>query len=122
MHICPDLYVVVAVLGEEQELDRSPLRKRLALGPPASGLSGVWDGGPRKPIGSPPSPPSPPSPAVLLHLRPTSIRQESSEGEESSGMSTISDINREPLSMDTKEIKSCIFIITGKLLETYSTV
>lgn len=35
------LYVVVAVLGEEQELDLSPLRKRLALGPPARGLSGV---------------------------------------------------------------------------------
>lgn len=35
------LYVLVAVLGEEQELDLSPLRKRLALGPPARGLSGV---------------------------------------------------------------------------------
>lgn len=35
------LYVVVAVLGEEQELDRSPLMNRLALGPPARGLSGV---------------------------------------------------------------------------------
>lgn len=35
------LYVVVAVLGEEQELDLSPLRNRLALGPPARGLSGV---------------------------------------------------------------------------------
>lgn len=39
--VCTHLYVVVAVLGEEQELDRSPLRNRLDLGPPARGLSGV---------------------------------------------------------------------------------
>ncbi len=94
------------MLGEEQELDLSPLRKRLALGPPARGLSGVREGGPRKLMYSPPSPPSPISPAVLLllspgYLTPTSIRQESSEGEESSGMSTISDISRDALSMDT---------------------
>lgn len=100
------LYVVVAELGEEQELDLSPLRKRLDLGPPARGLSGVWDRGQRKLAYSPQSLPSPPLPAFLLLLspwvlRPTSIRQESSEGEESSGMSTISDINRDPLSMDT---------------------
>lgn len=37
-HLC---VVVVAELGEEQELDLSPRRKHRALGPPASGLSGV---------------------------------------------------------------------------------
>lgn len=100
------LYVVVAVLGEEQELDLSPRRNLLALGPPANGLSGVWDEGPRKLMYSLPSPVSPPSLVLLLSrppwiLRPTSMRQESSEGEESSGMSTISDISSDPLSMDT---------------------
>lgn len=38
-HLC---VVVVAELGEEQELDLSPRRKHRALGPPARGLSGVW--------------------------------------------------------------------------------
>lgn len=95
------------MLGEEQELDLSPLRKRLARGPPARGLSGVCIGGYRKQVYSPLSVPSAPSLAVLLVLslwllRPTSIRQESSDGEESSGMSTISDIIRDPLSMETK--------------------
>lgn len=95
------------MLGEEQELDLSPLRKRLARGPPARGLSGVCVGGYRKQVYSPPSDPSAPSLTVLLVLalwllRPTSSRQESSEGEESSGMSTISDIIRDPLSMETK--------------------
>lgn len=40
-HLCV-LMVMVAELGEEQELDLSPRRKRRALGPPARGLSGVW--------------------------------------------------------------------------------
>lgn len=107
MRLCLHLYVGVAVLGEEQELDLSPLRKRLARGPPARGLSGVCVGGYRKQVYSPLSDPSVPSLAVLLVLsllllRPTSIRQESSEGEESSRMSTISDIIRDPLSMETK--------------------
>ena len=104
------------MLGEEQELDLSPLMNLLALSPPARGLSGVRDSGPRKLMYSPASPPSlevllPLSPRFLS---PTSIKQESSEGEESSGMSTISDINRDPLSMDTnKEMYSDI--IKGNL-------
>lgn len=107
MRLCLHLYVGVAVLGEEQELDLSPRRKRLARGPPARGLSGVCVGGYRKQVYSPLSVPSAPSLSVLLVLsqwllRPISLRQESSDGEESSGMSTISDIIRDPLSMETK--------------------
>ena len=115
---CLHLYVVVAVLGEEQELDLSPRMKRLALGPPARGLSAVWDGGPRKLIYSPRSPPSPTSPPGVLFplspwcLSPTSIRYESSDGDESSGMSTISDISRDPLSMDTNKNKFRKFLLS----------
>lgn len=88
------------MLGEEQEFDLSPLKQRLPGG--ATTVPSGCCGEQRKLTYSPPSPPSL---APLDRTRiptATSIRQESSDGELSSGISTISDINREPLSIDTE--------------------
>lgn len=92
------------MLGEEQELDLSPRKQRLgwpvdATGEPSEGC-GVAQ---RKLTYSPPLPSQPPSltPRRRTSPTPTSSKQESSDGELSSGMSTISDMSREPLSIDT---------------------
>ena len=83
------------MLGEEQEFDLSPRKQCLGWGITGEPSDG-WGVGQRKLTYSPP--PSVPSlvPRRRTRPTPTSSRHESSEGELSSGMSTISDMRREP--------------------------
>lgn len=87
------------VLGEEQEFDLSPLKQCLPEGATTIPSGCCVE---RKLAYSPSSPPSLSPRGRARTPTPTSMRQESSDGELSSGISTISDINREPLSIDTE--------------------